>query len=250
MFRSAAYAYGDHVIGVILSGALDDGTAGLWAVKKCGGLAVVQDPGDADVPAMPQNALDAVKVDHKVPMADMAHLLTELIGQEIDHKATVLTKEEKGQMELEVDIAIQDEALEKGILHKGKFTPFTCPECQGVLSSFMDENRMRYRCHTGHAYSVNSLLEAITENIGNSIWGTIRGIEESMMLLNHLGDHFAEVNQPRLAASYFQKAKTAEKHLKALRTIVMDHELLNQDSVEIDASIKNNNPQISNNTGK
>src|SRR5690606_24725287 len=129
LFRSAAYTYGNRVIGVILSGALDDGTAGLWRVKENGGVAVVQDPLDAEVPSMPENALSKVKVDHCVPVADIAKLLSILSLEEVSEN-TDTTRDEKTKME--IDIAKGDDALAQGSLEIGVLSPYTCPECHGV----------------------------------------------------------------------------------------------------------------------
>jgi len=93
----------------------------------------------------------------------------------------------------------------------GKLTLYTCPDCHGVLSALSDGNIKRFCCHTGHAFSADSLLATVTENVGNGLYSAMRGIEESIMLLNHLCDHFAEINQPKLAAVYFTKAAEAEQ---------------------------------------
>jgi len=234
LFRSAAYAYDQCVIGVILSGALDDGTAGLWTVKHRGGVAIVQDPNDAQVPSMPENALREVGVDYVVPLAEVANLLVRLSQEaieETEETPEVVMQEDK-RTELEIRIAAQDNALEGGIMKFGELTPFTCPECHGVLSALKDGQRTRFRCHTGHAFSADALLATVTEQIEESLWSAIRGVEESVMLLNHLGDHFAEMNETPLAALYFQKAKEAEARANLVRKAVLSHEQLSKDSLK------------------
>lgn len=228
LFRSAAYAYGNRVIGVVLSGALDDGTAGLWTVKHRGGVAVVQDPTDAEVSSMPENALREVAVDYTVPVAEMAALLARLSREQIAGTSEAVM-EENEKTEIEIRIAAEDSAFERGVMKLGELTPYTCPDCHGVLSSLRDGNLMRFRCHTGHAFSADSLLTTVTENIEDSLYSAIRGIEESIMLLNHLGDHFAEVNQRKLAALYFQKAQEAESRAQFVRQAVLAHEQLSKD---------------------
>ena len=203
LFRSAAYAYGSRVIGVILSGALDDGTAGLWTVKHYGGTAIVQDPMDAEVPSMPENAIREVNVDYCVGVSEIAKLLVHLTKQPV--KKEEVMKDE--QTKKEIEIAAEENALEKGVMNLGELTPFSCPECHGVLSRLQDNNIIRYRCHTGHAYSVDALMTSITEKIEDSLYSAIRGMDEIIMLLNHIGDHLAEINQPKLAALYFKKPK-------------------------------------------
>jgi two-component system chemotaxis response regulator CheB len=233
LFRSAAYAYGTQVIGVVLSGALDDGTAGLWTIKHRGGLAIVQDPQDAEVPSMPENALREVEVDYRIPISEMADLLVRLSQKEVRPSTEVIMNEEteNKKTEIEIGIAAEASAFESGILEIGTLTPYTCPECHGVLSALTDGNIKRFRCHTGHAYSADSLLATVTENIESSLYDAIRGVEESVMLLNHLGDHFAEVNQPKVAAVYFRKAQEAEQRARMVRQTVLTHERLSGDSL-------------------
>jgi two-component system chemotaxis response regulator CheB len=229
LFRSAAYVYNHRVIGVVLSGALDDGTAGLWTIKHYGGIAVVQDPYDAEVPSMPENAIREVRVDYTVAVSDIAGLLVSLSSQEVEINENGMQDDEKTKDEIR--IAEDDSAFKTGIMKLGELTPFTCPECHGVLSTLKDGDRVRYRCHTGHAFSADSLLASITENIEDSLYSAIRGVEESIMLLNHMGDHFAESNHPKLAALYFQKAKEAEARADMVRKVVLKHEQLSKDSL-------------------
>ncbi|MDF7815256.1 chemotaxis protein CheB [Hymenobacter sp. YC55] len=225
LFRSAAYIYGPRVIGIVLSGALDDGTAGLWTIKNRGGLALVQEPAEAEVPAMPENALAAVAVDYRVCIADMAPLLVHLITETVT-KAGEIAMEEQQKTAIETGIAAQDRGLEQGILGLGKPSPYACPDCHGVLLTITDGELVRYRCHTGHAYSADSLLSTITEHVEDTLWNAIRGVEESILLLNNLGDHYAEKNQPKLAAMCFQKAKEAKGRAETVRQAVFTHEQL------------------------
>jgi two-component system chemotaxis response regulator CheB len=229
LFRSAAYAYGNRVIGVVLSGALDDGTAGLWTVKQYGGIAVVQDPNDAEVPSMPQNAMREVKVDYVVPVSDVAGLLAKL-SREKSPVNTKVMKDEKTKVEIQ--IAAEDDGLKLGVPNLGELTPFSCPECHGVLSNLKDGDLARYRCHTGHAYSVDTLLAAISEKIEDGLYSAIRGIDESIMLLNHIGDHYASANHSKLAALYFKKAKEAETRSSLVRKAVLSNEQFSKDSLQ------------------
>lgn len=231
LFRSAAYAYGSRVIGVVLSGALDDGTAGLWAIKEHGGLAVVQDPEDAEVPSMPQSAIREVAVDYKVPVAEMGSLLTRLCTAP-EKNTTIMNTEEKELVKTEIEIALQDVEVKEGVMLFGKLAPYSCPECHGVLTELMENNRTRYRCHTGHAYSTDSLLATITERIEENLWNAVRSIKESMILLNHMGGHLAESNQPQQAAMYFNKAKEAESRESLVRKAILNHEFLSTENID------------------
>ena len=238
LFRSAAYHHNQNVIGVVLSGALDDGTAGLWTIKHRGGTAIVQSPVDAEVPSMPENALREVEVDHIVAVEEIPALLITLVSDKAPdlHEAPmhVDDKEDK-RIQGEIRIAAEDNALESGVFEMGDLSPYTCPECHGVLTSLREGRILRFRCHTGHAFSPDSLLSAVTGNIEDSMWDLVRGLDESMILLNHLGDHFAEANEKKLAALYFQKAQDAERRKDLIREALMTHERLSADSLRHEA---------------
>jgi two-component system, chemotaxis family, protein-glutamate methylesterase/glutaminase len=236
LFRSAAYTFGPRVIGVILSGALDDGSAGMWTIKKYGGLAVVQDPVDAQVASMPESVMQTVKVDHVVPIKDMAALLTRLVREDVPEEDN--RNGEDIRTETEIRIAMEDNPLENNMMKFGELSPYTCPECHGVLTALREGGRMRFRCHTGHGFSADSLLVAVTENIEDNLWNAVRNIQESVILLNHMGDHFSEVNKPKLAAMYFTKAKEAEARATLVREAVSSHEQLNRDKIRFQTESK------------
>ena len=230
LFRSAAYTYGARVIGVILSGALDDGTSGLWTVKHRGGIAIVQDPLDAEIPSMPRNALREVEVDYVVPVSSMAELLVRLSAEKTGTDPTVTDMQEDRQTEFEIRTAAEDKTT-VDILKFGDPTPYTCPECHGVLFQLRDGDRPRFRCHTGHAFSSDSLLSNVTESIEETLWNAIRCIEEAVMLLNHLGDHYSRTEQVDLAAVYYRKALEARERGDIVRAAAFAHERLSSDRV-------------------
>lgn len=235
LFRSAAYAYGPRVIGIILSGALDDGTAGLWFIKQRGGVAIVQTPEDADVSSMPRSALQEVAVDHVVPVSEMAELLIRLTGEPLPELFAGGKEDDNNELiKKEIEVAIQEKKTGEGTIF-GMPTSLTCPECHGALAALNEGGRIRYRCHTGHAFSENSLLSAITDDIENNLWNTARGLDESVNLLNHMGDHFAEINQPALAAMYFKKAKDTAAYNTQIRVMLQEMENLNIDFMKHEA---------------
>ncbi len=235
LFRSAAYHYGPDAIGIVLSGVLDDGTSGLWTIKHRGGKAIVQHPYDAEVRSMPESAIRDVQVDHIVPVAEMPELL-ERLTSELKSRPKGIEMEfseyEQKKTETELDIASEANALDKGVLELGELSPYTCPECHGVLSTIFDGNLRRFRCHTGHAFSPDSLLANLTENIENSLWSALRGIDESIIMLNHMGDHFAEANDVKLAALFFQKANESARRGNLIREALSAHEQLSFEVVK------------------
>ena len=228
LFRSAARSYGKQVIGVVLTGLLDDGASGLYGVKEQGGLAVVQDPFDALHASMPMQAMKAVAVDHCVPIAEIGALLVHLTNETVEKEGGHLVPE---QMDIEVRVAREDNAFESGIMKLGKLSPYTCPECHGTLMQLKEGNIIRFRCHTGHAYSLNSLLAEVTESIEASLWKTLRGIEESQMLMSHMAEHLCEANNGEMAQRFLQKAEQAKRRAGLVRQAVMSHETLSQDKL-------------------
>lgn len=236
LFRSAAFAYGPRLIGVVLSGALDDGSAGLRTIKRRGGTVVVQDPLDAEVPGMPRSAIQATEVDYVVPAAELAALLVRLSQEQ----ATALTEEAMEgdeQTRIEIRIAAEDNALEAGVMQLGAPSPFTCPDCHGVLLALTDGEQHRYRCHTGHAFSADSLLAAVTSSSEEQLWSALRSLEESQLLLTHLGDHFAEANQPTLAAVYYQHASAATTQTQHVRQALGLHAPLSAERLRQQADV-------------
>jgi len=131
----------------------------------------------------------------------------------------------------EIQIAAEETALQKGVLSLGELSPFSCPECHGVLSRIEEGTLQRYRCHTGHAYSADTLLAAISEKIEDSLYNAIRGMDEAILLLNHVGDHYAEANHSKLAAMYFQKAKQVQERSKLVRKAALGNEQLSKDRI-------------------
>jgi two-component system chemotaxis response regulator CheB len=225
LFRSAAHAFGPRVVGVILTGWLDDGTAGLWAVKERGGAAVVQHPEDAFAPAMPLNAITHVEVDHIVPLKEIAPLLVRLTETQAEEEGASPVSEE---MDIEVKIAREDNALESGIMKWGEPSVYACPECHGVLLHLKEGGNLRFRCHTGHAYSVDSLLAEFTEKTEESLWSAIRAIEEGVLLMRDLARHFGEQHNGANAEALLTKADESQRRAELVRQVVMSHENLSK----------------------
>jgi two-component system, chemotaxis family, protein-glutamate methylesterase/glutaminase len=206
LFRSAAVAHGGRVIGVILTGMLDDGTAGLLAIKKCGGLAVVQDPRDAAYPSMPQSALRNVEVDHCVPLSQMGGLLTRLAGEPVAGTSAI-----PREVQIEAQIAervVSDVAQVNGL---GQQVPYNCPNCNGVLWEMHEGSLRRFRCHTGHSFSVAALLGSQSEKIEETLWMSLRMFEERKNLLNS--------TQSRSAA---QRAQETQVHIDRLKAMLLE----------------------------
>ncbi|HXH12445.1 MAG TPA: chemotaxis protein CheB [Alphaproteobacteria bacterium] len=228
LFRSAAYAYGPRVVGVILTGMLDDSTAGLWAVKDRGGLAVVQDPLEAFAPAMPQSALRHVAVDACVPLAKMGRTLAQFTREPAAAEGDYPVSK---KLAIETRIARADQQVDTGLLEVGELSPYTCPECHGSLVQLRDGDITRFRCHTGHAFSMNSLLAEVSESLETSLGNTQRVLNESRLLLRHLAYHARDRGEDGLAERAEQKARNAEQSAQILRDLLARQDALSEDQL-------------------
>lgn len=215
LFRSAALAFGSRVIGVILTGALDDGAAGLAAVKACGGLAVVQSPRDARAPSMPLSALRAVTADHCVPLSEMGPLLTRLASEPIARKDIETEVAMPAHIETEVAIASGEHVDIDSAKALGAPTLFTCPECHGTLMQLPEPKLLRFRCHAGHAYTANSFVAALAESTEDVLWNAVRTLEENVLILRHMAAHESEDQET--ANQLLRQSESAEKRVVIVR---------------------------------
>jgi two-component system chemotaxis response regulator CheB len=184
LFRSAARWHGPRTVGVVLSGMLDDGTAGLQAIKRCGGIAVVQDPLDAREPSMPESALRHVNVDHCVDTAGLAGLLSTLAREgEVPNMPEV-----PDPLQHEIALMLsQGDALEH-LRHIGRPSTFVCPDCHGSLWQLSGADPPRYRCHTGHGFTQLSLEHTLALTRDEAIWNALRAVQENGFLLSSMAE--------------------------------------------------------------
>jgi len=235
LFRSAAYVYGPRVIGVVLTGQLDDGTAGLWAIKDRGGLAIIQDRAEAEFPAMPTTARQYVDIDYELPLAEIGPALARLAAASV---AALEALPMNPELEIETRIAENADSLDQGVFDLGTPSPYSCPECGGVLLQLKDGGIPRFRCHTGHAYSIHSLLSAVSEGIEREMWSTARAIEESALLLHQMAHHLREEHDQPSAELFHQKAHAAEQQVALLRGVLAGHDSLSANVLEQEARPK------------
>lgn len=217
LFRSAAVAHGSDVIGVVLTGMLDDGTAGLIAIQKCGGVTVVQDPKDAAYPEMPQSVINNLKVDHCVPLARMGALLEQLVHAPHDKSAPV---PEDIRAEAEIAERVLSDIAQVNAL--GSQVPYNCPNCGGVLWEMDYPDLQRFRCHTGHSFTAAALLDSQNEKIEETLWVSLRMFEERKNLLNNM--HQKELQSSEKNNSYDERAKETAVHIERIREMLLARE--------------------------
>jgi two-component system chemotaxis response regulator CheB len=201
LFRTAARAYGSRVVGVILSGALNDGTAGLLAVKRRGGVAVVQDPDEAPFSGMPQSALEYVDVDHCLPLEKIASLLGRLSRKPAKEEGDYPVSEE---MDYESNIAGLDPSAVESEAPPGEHSSFSCPECAGPLYELHDGQFLRFRCRVGHAYTADSAMDAKADVLENALYMALNTLEENAKIAKRLAAR-SRGHQLLHAAERFEK---------------------------------------------
>ena len=218
LFRSAAEQYGPRVIGIVMSGNLADGTHGLMVIKQRGGVAIVQDPHEAMVPAMPQSAVDRVKVDFVLSAAEMAPALEELTmkGVAPDSRAANRGRALKGPVaEHPVADALETKAFE------GPPTPFTCPDCGGTLWESTNGDLARYRCHVGHGFTGESLIAAQDGKLEDILWSALRALEESLELRQRMAQRARASDLTTLLPRVEEDMADLRHRIEALRNVLL-----------------------------
>lgn len=212
LFRSAAVAFGNRVTGIVLSGYLDDGTSGMIAIQRCGGTCIIQDPADAEYPEMPANVLSQVKPDYCIPIVEMGAVLSLLMERKIGKKTAVpkdIQREAKIAERVLSDLDIVNSL--------GDQVPFNCPGCGGVLWKVGKGAALRYRCHTGHAYTAKVLLAEQTKKLEETMWTALRMFEERRNLLTTL----AKGPESASSRSAAERAKLSQVHIDRIRAILL-----------------------------
>jgi two-component system chemotaxis response regulator CheB len=215
LFRSAARFYGPRVIGVVLSGMLNDGTVGLSAIRRQGGIAVVQDPADALYEGMPASALENVGADHVVPARELGPLLGRLVGE--DAAAPESAPDEL----MAKEVALLEGKEDLGAVHPGRPSSWPCPDCNGVLWE-VDDGLLRFRCRVGHAWAAESLLDTQRLEVEGALWTALRSLEDRVALSRRLADR-AETDGRWITAERFRSDVTdMQRSIEVLRRLVAE----------------------------
>jgi two-component system chemotaxis response regulator CheB len=213
LFRSAARAYGPRVIGVLLSGSLLDGVAGLLAVRASGGLVVLQDPNDALLFCLPQSALDIVGADHVAPARSLPPLLVNLLQQPI-------TIPGESPMSDPIDnsaaVVVRDMEAQSHGERNGAVSVFSCPECGGCLWQVDEEELLRFRCHVGHIYLGEALLAEQSAALETALWTAVRTFKEKSVLARQLAGRSQQTNEPEGSRRFHEEARLADQYAELI----------------------------------
>lgn len=218
LFRTAALAYGPRVVGVVLSGALDDGTAGMAAVKERGGLCVAQHPDDAIYSSMPASAIEHTPMDYIEPVAEIGPLLDRLAREQL--------RDEQGRapipamLEAEVEAAEMDEAALDSAERPGTPAGFGCPDCGGALWDVSLEDLIRFRCRVGHAWGVDSLLAAQGNALEAALWTALRALEERAALSDRLTTRAHARGHAQTARRFADEARDSRRRARLIARVL------------------------------
>jgi two-component system chemotaxis response regulator CheB len=216
LFRTAARSYGPAVIGVVLSGVLDDGAAGMIAIKRMGGIGIVQDPADAMYDAMPMNAIRHAAVDHVLPVAQMGDRIAELA----DTPAPPMEVDVPPRMEMEARVAELDDGVLHGDDRPGSPSVYSCPSCAGTLWEIDEGDLMRFRCRVGHAWSSESLLAEKRDSLEAALWAAMRALEESASLSRRMGERADRHHNPLTRERFRVQAQDAARQADLIREVL------------------------------
>jgi two-component system, chemotaxis family, protein-glutamate methylesterase/glutaminase len=217
LFRSAAVAYSSYAIGIILSGLLDDGTSGMWAIKRCGGACIVQDPNQAEFPEMSLSVINNMDVDHVTQLADIGPLIQDIIENNKGEKGTV-----PNEVMLESQIAENTAVGIDDVRKISEQSIFACPDCGGGLWSIKDDIIVRYRCHIGHAYSQTDLVIKQAQAAGTTLWASLRMMEERKHMLRKMEIDNKSRGLVHWAEANVEKQSEIEGHIRKLKEILSD----------------------------
>jgi two-component system chemotaxis response regulator CheB len=227
LFRSAARAVGPRAIGVVLSGTLDDGAAGLMSIVARGGVAVVQDPADAIYPGMPESALRAVPTAHVAPVSKLGDVIAALVDEPVGDLPPVMMSPSDL---IEADIA--EQGLQEGGLEMttmGEPSGFTCPDCDGALIAV--PGTRRYRCRVGHAWTEDALAAQKESQLERALWTALRTLDEKISLNRRMERNAVERGSGLVARRYAASVAEALHAANILRQFIRDDVLVDEEPV-------------------
>jgi two-component system, chemotaxis family, protein-glutamate methylesterase/glutaminase len=239
LFRSAATYYGPRVIGTILTGLLDDGTAGLMVVRAAGGAAIVQDPATALFSSMPRSALEQVPDARVLSLEQMPAEILALTHEEIPLDLTVngrASKKVQEQAFEESKISEMDMSEIENDDRPGHTSAFACPDCGGVLWEIEDGGFLRFRCRVGHAYTARNLGAEQRHAVETALWSALRALEESASMFRRMAERAEAMNHDVRARRYTERADTTSTNAKVLRDFLVQVNQGDEDWFTEDAS--------------
>jgi len=216
LFRSAAAAYGSRVIGIVLTGTMHDGASGMSAIKRSGGICIAQDPAEAEFMEMPVNVINNIGVDHRLPAAEIGGIIAGLLAKP-EQPDVPIPDDVKIEADITERMTSDINEMEKIATHSN----YTCPDCGGGLWKINGDPAQRYRCHTGHVYTEPVLLDKQSEQIEESVWVSIRMIEERRNVLQNIAKRETDTGRPSSGENYRRRAAELNEHIERLKQLLV-----------------------------
>jgi two-component system chemotaxis response regulator CheB len=214
LFRSAAVSHGPRAVGLLLSGTMDDGTSGLMAIKRGGGVTVVQSPADAAFPEMPENAVRYAAPHHVAPLSELSDLLVRLIGE-----TAIGDVKPMDDVRMEAEVAAGKPGL-YAFEHLGKPSFFACPDCHGVMHEIGEGDFLRYRCHVGHTYTAAALGGALDQDLWQALSSALRALEERQVLLQRMAQQAQQTGAGHSAREFAARATEYAGQAETVRRVL------------------------------
>jgi two-component system chemotaxis response regulator CheB len=215
LFRSAAASHGARVIGIILTGMLEDGAAGMMAIRRAGGVCIIQDPNEAQYPDMPKAVLNQLDPDFSVPVSQMGEVLSR-----------VLKRKKKKSKRIPADVVMESKIAERtqigidAMKELGQHSLFSCPDCGGGLWEMKANGTTHYRCHVGHSFTSEGLLIGMEYTTESALWTALRIIEERKNLLRKIEEKEKIRGNRTLATTYHKRAAELEQQIVQLKKVL------------------------------
>ena len=216
LFRSAAVHFANRTIGIILTGMLDDGTSGMYAIKRCGGICIIQDPSEAEYASMPKNVLSMITVDYTAILKEIPTIIKDVLSKPLPQNIAV-----PDDLKIEVNLTEKMMSNIDALKKISDRSDFVCPECGGGLWKIKMDPTHRYRCHTGHVYSEQFLNELQDLKIEESIWVSIRMLEEKESMLKLLESRSNANNENKKPSLYVKRREEINEHIHRLKSLLI-----------------------------
>ncbi len=221
LFRSAAAYHGQNVVGIILTGFMNDGVLGMEAIKRSGGTTIVQHPDDAEFSPLPENVIRQVATDYVVPLDEMGPLLVELAQEPYQESITVPTdiwqEAQIAERVMSNSVMTSIEDMDKA----GTRTAYSCPECGGAIWELSQKGSLkRFRCHSGHAFSQEALIQSMTNTLEETLWVALRTLEERRNILLHMSNSESNKGNNRWAFMQENRAEEMKVHIERLKDLL------------------------------
>lgn len=215
-FRSAAAHYTQRVIGVLMTGMLDDGVSGLRSIRESGGMTIVQDPADAMYPELPARALQSLRPHHLLPLSSIGPTIVNLVGKPVEDQQPSL------QLATEAEMDRVGQVTPSTLERVADRTPIPCPDCKGPTWLIGEASNRRYRCYHGHVTTAQQLLARETAEIESALWSAVRALSDRALTLETLAADSDRMGRTRVADTYGQRAIQAREQAELVRKFVLD----------------------------